>query len=226
MNAATKPAMSPLKQRWLLAQAAFEARKKRERWLIVGAAVGALFALGDTLWLSPALKQWKLATAQALQAEKALADLQQAQVLASAQAAQARAQRAAELKQLQAALQALEGRPGALEGARMLALLEELVQRQGGALRLRALSALPDASAPQAVAAAASGAAPARLYRHGIELVLSGPYEALYQYLRELAGSEARLRVRQLSFTVLQHPEVEMTIQVETLSPQAAWLTL
>jgi hypothetical protein len=110
----------------------------------------------------------------------------------------------------------------------MLALLEELVQRQGGAVQLRALSAMPDANAaaPAPAASAASGAAPTRLYRHGIELVVSGPYGALHQYLRDLAGSEARLRVRQLSFTVLQHPEVEMTIQVETLSPQAAWLTL
>lgn len=220
MNAPLKP--NPLKQRWLLANAAFEARNKRERWLIVGAAAAAVFWLCDAFWLSPALKQWKSAQAQALQAEKALGELQQAQVLATAQAAQARVQRAAEREQLESALRVLEGRPGAMAGARMLALLEELVQRQGGALRLRALSALPDTG----IVAAAAADAPPRLYRHAIELVVSGPYGALHQYLRDLSSSEAHLRVRQLGFTVLQHPEVEMTIQVETLSPQAAWLIL
>ena len=115
MNAPLKP--NPLKQRWLLANAAFEARNKRERWLIVGAAAAAVFWLCDAFWLSPALKQWKSAQAQALQAEKALGELQQAQVLATAQAAQARVQRAAEREQLESALRVLEGRPGAMAGA-------------------------------------------------------------------------------------------------------------
>lgn len=215
---------SPLLQRWQQASKAFEARVPRERWLLAGAGLALAVWLGDRLWLAPAQKQLAQAKAQTEQAEKSLAELRAAQELARTQAEQQRRQHEAELTRLRAELQGLEGRPGALEGARMLALLEELVQRQQGSLKLRALSALPDTTAPPA-SAAASAAAP-RVYRHAIELVVSGSYAALHQYLRELVQSEARLRVRQLSFTVRAHPEIEMTLQVETLSPQAAWLTL
>jgi len=212
---------SPLAQRWQAACAAFAARLPRERWLLAGVGLALALWLGDRLWLAPPLQQLKQAQQQLSQSEKALADLRAAQQLAREQAEQQQRQRDTELTQLRAELQALEGRPGALEGARMLALLEELVQRQQGRLQLRALSALPD---PEA-GAPASGTAP-RLYRHAIELVVSGPYANVHQYLQELAQSEARLRVRELSFTVRQHPELEMSLQVETLSPQAAWLTL
>lgn len=220
---------SPLLRRWRQASAAFDARVPRERWLIAGAGLALAFWLGDTLWWAPAQKRLALAQKQTAQAEQALTALRTAQAQARQQDAQQRRQHDAELARLRAELQALEGRPGALEGARMLALLEELVQRQQGSLRLLALSSVPDAGSlapPAAASAAASTPAAPRLYRHAIELVLSGSYAALHQYLQQLAQSEARLRVRQFSFVVREHPEIELTLQVETLSPQAAWLTL
>lgn len=216
---------SPLLRRWQAVNAAFEARVRRERWLLAGAGLALVLWLGDRLWLAPAQKQLTQAKQQLAQSEKSLAELRTAQDLARTQAEQQQRQRDAERTQLQSELLALEGRPGALEGARMLALLEELVQRQQGRLQLRALSALPDPEAGATPANPASAPAP-RLYRHAIELVVSGPYANLHQYLQELAQSEARLRVRSLSFAVRQHPELELTLQVETLSPQAAWLIL
>ncbi|WP_374437456.1 hypothetical protein [Inhella sp.] len=215
---------SPLLQRWQQANKAFDARVPRERWLLAVAGLAFVLWLGDRLWLAPAQRQLAQARQQAEQTEKALAELRTAQQLARDQAELQHKQREDELARLRTELQGLEGRPGALEGARMLALLEELVQRQQGGLKLRALTALPDAAA--APASAAAPAAGPRLYRHAIELVVSGSYGALHQYLRDLVQSEARLRVRQLSFTVREHPDIEMTLQVETLSPQAAWLTL
>ncbi|MBH9551335.1 hypothetical protein [Inhella gelatinilytica] len=211
-------------QQWRAWQQAFDARAPRERWLLAGTVVALALWLGDSLALNPAMKRWKAAQTQAGQLESRVAELRQVQAQARVQAEQQRQQRAAELQRLQAELGRLEGRPGALEAARMLTLLEEVVAQQGGAVRLRALSAKPDTRV--APAAAASEPVGPRLFRHGMEIVVTGRYEALHRYLADLAHSESRLRVRQLALTVREHPEIEMTVLVETLSPQAAWLTL
>ncbi|MBB5204611.1 MSHA biogenesis protein MshJ [Inhella inkyongensis] len=198
--------------------AAFDRRPKRERWLMLGAGLALLLALGDALWLAPALKAYKAAQGRLAQAEQALAQTRQLKDQTEREQLVAQQQRAAEIQALQQRLQALQGQPAALEGPRMLAVLEELVQRQGSALSLRALSALPAASP------AASAQPP--LYRHAVEVVLVGSYAALHRYVQELAQAESRMRVRSMAFVVRQHPEIEMTLQIETLSPQAAWLTL
>lgn len=213
-----------LKARWTVWRQAFDARAPRERWLLAGTLVALGLWVGDSLALNPAMKRWKAAQTQAGQLEGRLAEMRQIQAQARVQAEQQRQQQEAELQRLQGELTRLEGRPGALEAARMLTLLEELVAQQGGAVRLRALAARPDTTPPPATAASAAGGA--RLYRHGIEVVVSGRYDALHRYVADLARSESRLRVRQLALVVREHPEIEMTLLVETLSPQAAWLTL
>lgn len=84
------------------------------------------------------------------------------------------------------------------------------------------------------VAPASSAQAPAtpsgpkehHFYRHGIEMVLSGNYGALHQYLSNLAHDEPRLRVHQMQLTVHRHPELRLTLLLETLSEDRAWLTL
>ena len=205
-------------QRLRALAAAFDRRPKRERWLMLGAAMALLLALADAVWIGPAWRGYKLAQGRLAQADKALAQTRQLKAQNEQEQAVAQQQRAAEIQALQQQLQALKGQPGALEGARMLAVLEELVQRQGSALSLRALSSLP------AAAPAASASPP--LYRHAVELVLVGSYASLHRYVQELAQAESRMRVRSMGFVVHQHPDIEMTLQIETLSPQAAWLTL
>ena len=138
-------------QRLRALPAAFDRRPKRERWLMLGAAMALLLALADAVWIGPAWRGYKLAQGRLAQADKALAQTRQLKAQNEQEQAVAQQQRAAEIQALQQQLQALQGQPGALEGARMLAVLEELVQRQGSALSLRALSALP-AAAPAASA--------------------------------------------------------------------------
>lgn len=211
---------------WRGWMARYDERPRRERWLMLGVAAGVLLWLVDSFWLGPAWKQWQAGRQHEQRADKALADARSALQRQQQEATVEREQRAAELAQLRKAWQEQEGRPGALDGSRMLAVLEELLLRQGGELKLLALNSVPDPDArPGAAATPASGAGQ-RLYRHAIELVLSGKYAALHQYLREIAKHDERLRVRSLHFVVKNHPDVEMTLQVETLSPQAAWLTL
>lgn len=212
-------------QGWRALLARYDARPRRERWLLLGVAAAVLVWLGDSFWLTPSWKQWQAERQHFERAERALGEARAAQQRQLQQATVEREQRVAELEQLRKAWREQEGKPGALDGSRMLAVLEELLLRQGGNLKLQGLNALPDPEAATPAAAASAAAAP-RLYRHAIELVVSGSYDSLHQYLRDLAQHDLRLRVRALHFEVKQHPTVEMTLQVETLSPQAAWLTL
>ena len=93
------------------------------------------------------------------------------------------------------------------------------MERQRGRVQWVALTALPDAAA-----AGASASGPT-LYRHGLNLVVQGRYADLHGYLDALA-SERRLQVRGFQLTVREHPQLELSLHIETVSPQAAWLTL
>lgn len=65
----------------------------------------------------------------------------------------------------------------------------------------------------------------AELYRHGVEMTLKGTYFDLMHYLTELEQLPARLLWGPLELQVEQYPEVKLTLQVYTLSPQRSLLT-
>jgi len=221
------------------AWARFAARSLREQLLLIGVLLVIVFWVTDALWLTPALQARKQALAREATDLDALTQLRSAlQTSAQEQAAQ-RSQRQAELdglRQQWAALQQSQPVAAKADAAHTLALIESLVQRQaqgapGGALQLVALRSLPDtnaAPASSADAASASGAVAApRLYRHGVQVVLSGRYEALQAYVQALARvNDTPLRLRSLSLVVVDHPTLELTVDLETLSPDPAWLAL
>jgi len=216
-------AMASLQQAWT----AFQARAPREKALMLVALLALVLWLGDALFTGPAWQARKQARQQLEQAERALAELR-AKRAAEAQASeQARQRVAGETMQLQEQLAQLQARSALpLDGPRTLALLESLVARQQGRLQLVAMTALPDPAAAGAGAASAAAASGSPIvYRHGLQLVVAGPYEGLHDYLRGLGG-ETQLRVRGFELQVREHPQLELKLTLETLSPHAAWLTL
>ncbi|MFN8851361.1 MAG: hypothetical protein ACK5W4_16865, partial [Inhella sp.] len=73
----------------------------------------------------------------------------------------------------------------------------------------------------------ASAPSAPRVYRHGVQLVLTGRYEALQAYVQALArAGELPLRLRGLSLDVVEHPTLELTVDLETLSTDPTWLAL
>ena len=123
----------------------------------------------------------------------------------------------------QAALRELEQRVAEAEKAvaakkqgftsatRLPALLKDLLG-QGRPVKLEALRVLPGA------AVEAGG----QLYRHGVEMSLRGSYFELVQYLAELEKLPAGLLWGPAELQVEKYPEVKLTLQVHTLSPQRA----
>lgn len=213
--------LASLRKAW----AAFQARAPREKALLLGALLALTLMAGDALFTAPAWAARQAARQQAELAGKALSELRAAVEQQARDRAQALQQQQSERSQLNAQLQQLQANsPAPLDGPRTLALLESLVARQQGRVQLIGLTALPD---PAATAPPTKASAPAELplYRHGLQLLVGGSYADLNAYLRSLA-EERQLRVRGFELTVREHPQLELKLELETLSPQAAWLTL
>lgn len=202
------------------------ARPAREQLLLLAALLAALLWLGDRLFTAPAWAARQQARQQLLAAEQALDAARAQQALQTREAEALRQLQDAERDALRRQLEAQRAAsPLPLDGAQALGLLETLIERQRGRVQLVALTALPDAAAAAGPASAAGSGAPAPLYRHGLNLVVQGRYADLHAYLDALA-SEPRLRVRASQLAVREHPQLELSLHLETVSPQAAWLTL
>jgi MSHA biogenesis protein MshJ len=92
--------------------------------------------------------------------------------------------------------------------SRLPALVRELL---GGARRvnLEQLRVLPGAQVEGS-----------QLYRHGVEMSLTGTYLDLLQYLAALEKLPVRLLWGSTELQVQQYPEVRLTVQLYTLQPQ------
>ena len=239
---------------WLRVMAGFDARARRERYLVALALLGGVALIVWSALIDPAHMR-RLAAERGLAEQRAqLAALAaQTQALqAEGQAPEARA--AAELTQLRQQLEALNARYRALGGSLVApqqvgALLEELLGRQSG-LRLLSLRTLPaapvlgakEAARPVASSAAAaapagsalsaapgaeakaSGNATAGLYQHGVEIRLEGGYAELVAYLERLEKSPQKLLWSSVTLSAEKHPRLVLTLTVFTLSLDRTWL--
>jgi MSHA biogenesis protein MshJ len=122
----------------------------------------------------------------------------------------------------QAALRALEQRLAEAERAlgakkqafasatRLPGLLKDLLGK-GNSVTLETLRVLPGTRMEGS-----------QLYRHGVEITLTGGYFDLLQYLAELEELPSRLLWGSGNLQTEQYPAVRMTLQVYTLAPQAS----
>jgi MSHA biogenesis protein MshJ len=236
---ATQRSMAERVPAW---QRAFDARPRRERLLMIAAAVAVIGLGGDVLWLNPAWHQWSATRQREAQAADALHRLQASRAEDTAQAAAANARLRDDIEQLRRRVaegeMALRDASATLVPAHeMVPLLERVLARAGG-LKLRAMQSLGrtpvSAAAPAgtpAPAAAANDAAALKpatgtLYRHEIELSVEGSYADLLAYLKAIEQSPQRVIWAGMTFEVTQHPDVKLTLRLATLSPDREWLEI
>jgi MSHA biogenesis protein MshJ len=229
-------------ERLLAYQHAFDARPRRERLLMIAAAVALIGLGGDVLWLNPAWHQWSATRQREAQAADALQRLQASRSEDMAQAAAANARLRDDIEQLRRRVAegetALRDASATLVPAHeMVPLLERVLARAGG-LKLRAMQSLGrtpvGTAAPTGIpapAAAANDAATAKqpagaLYRHEIELSVEGSYADLLAYLKAIEQSPQRVIWAGMKFEVTQHPDVKLTLRLATLSPDREWLEI
>ena len=64
------------------------------------------------------------------------------------------------------------------------------------------------------------------IYRHAIELTVSGAYLDLYAYLRALEGLSTQLYWGKADLTVANYPTAVLKLTVYTLSLDRAWMSV
>ena len=105
---------------------------------------------------------------------------------------------------------------------RMRGVLAEMLERNKR-LALVDLKTLP--VAPLATAPASPGGNPG-LFRHGIELTVSGSYADLYEYLRTLERLPTQLYWGNVELAVAEYPSVTLKLTLYTVSFDRAWLVV
>lgn len=213
----------------------FDSRQRRERVLLIGAAIAVAFMLADRLWLTPALVGWKAAHSRQGVAATALQKLNADIAQRGADAREEERQLSRDLllwrdkvQQGDAALRSFG--TSLVHAAEMLPLLDHMLTQVGG-LRLRSMQSLPrtELAVPprgaEAASAPKSDSGPA-LYRHGVELTVEGSYGDLLAYLQALESMPQRVLWGGVQLKVEQYPKALLTLRLYTLSLDRGWLEL
>ena len=198
----------------------------RERVLIFAAATLVLLFLGDALALMPLRDQQRRFSAEIAQRQTELRTVQaELQRLARTREADPDARNRERLAALRAettvlAAQLAEEQRRFTSPQRMREVLGEMLERNKR-LRLVDLKTLPitDLAAPQ-------GHAGRRIFRHGVELTLSGSYLDLHAYLRSLEELSTQLYWAKAEMNVTAYPAVSLRLTVYTVSFDKAWLVV
>lgn len=232
-----------MKAEWKKWSAGFAARAPREKKILALAALALVYAATDAIWLTPSLNAYKSGNKAIAQKTAELARTQ-------AQAAQLSEQMRLQEQQTRAALDAGQRDLGGVV-AELAEFEKTLVpaRRMGDFLRgllpgagievvsLKTLAPTPlivrDAGKPAnpPVAPAGPGAPPkgkdaANLYKHGVEITLSGSYPALLDYLNRLEQSPQKVLWGRLELRAETYPRSELTLTLYTLSLDPSWLVV
>jgi MSHA biogenesis protein MshJ len=198
----------------------------RERALLFGAAALALVFLVNSLLVQPLRARHRVLGGEIARQEGELRILQsELQRLARAQDSDPDAMNRRRAAQLRAELAALESnlveeQRRFTSPQRMREVLEEMLQRNKG-LHLVELKTLPIADL-----AGAQGPAARRVYRHGVELTVSGSYLELYAYLAALERLSTQLYWGKVDMQANAYPVATLKLTVYTLSFDQAWLVV
>jgi MSHA biogenesis protein MshJ len=227
-----------VKRLWLRYAERIDALSLRERVMVFSAAMAVLLALVHGLYIDSEVQRERRLTgtlAQKQTESKTLQD-QLAKLVTGRGADPDRLPRErlaavrAELSDVEARIAAEERKFTAPE--QMRKVIEELLARSRG-VELRTLKNLPTTSIAEARAQAApQGAKPAAapaerlIYRHGIEVTVTGSYLDLLGYIADLERMPTQLYWSSLEIDARNFPRHTMKLVVYTLSLNPTWLNV
>jgi MSHA biogenesis protein MshJ len=204
----------------------------RERALIFAAAAFLLVSLIDALFLNPLLLKQKRLSAQVVQQQEKMKDIQ-AQLAALLKAGEDAASspqrvRALELrKQIDEGKAYLQERRDKLVPPEKMAELLEQVLKRDQRLQLVALTTLPVSPLVESTGDAATAQATGletQIYKHGVKITVRGTYADLLQYLSALERLPTQMFWGKAQMNVIEYPTVELTLTLYTLSLDKTWL--
>jgi MSHA biogenesis protein MshJ len=229
--------VNPAKAQWQKLEARFNALVMRERVLVLVAVVAGTAFMFDTIGIRPLEARMKRLEQQVAESRQ---NIKVAETSLNTQEAVAdpdtvkRSYRDALQKQLAEIDQNMLGlQRGLVPPEKMAKLLEEMLAR-GGGLQLVSLRTLPvQRIDSQNSAAAKPGDKPAKtgtkdtertIYQHGVEVTLQGSYPELLEYLVQLEKLSWQMFWGRISVNTEQYPRLRVTLTVQTLSLNKAWL--
>jgi MSHA biogenesis protein MshJ len=228
--------VNPVKVQWQKLSARFDALAMRERVLVLVATVVGVAFVYDTLATRPLevrIKRLVQQVAESRQNVKIAEITLRSQDTVVDPSAVKRSYRDALRKQLAEIDQNMQGlQRGLVPPEKMAKLLEEMLTR-GGGLQLLSLRTLPvqrfeTPSAAPAAKPGDKGAKPKEperaVYQHSVEITLQGSYPDLLEYLAQLEKLSSQMFWGRISMETEQYPRLRVTLTVQTLSLNKAWL--
>ena len=206
-----------------------DAMSLRERVLIFLAAVAVLVLIADNTLLEPILRRQKINSQTNQQQQDEMRTMQlQLQAYAQARTSEGARAKRQRLEKRRAELVELDrelaGKQGELVTPdRMTRMLSEILKRHPE-VDLVSLRSLPPTGLTQ-VPTQSPGAA-AALYRHGIEITVSGTYFKMLSYVTELERNRERIFWGDMDLQAGAYPTITLKITLYTLSPEKTWLVI
>jgi MSHA biogenesis protein MshJ len=238
-----------MKRLWQQYSAKMEAATLRERVLIFAAAAAVLIGLLNFTLIEPELAKQRRLSREVAQRQGEIKSMQeQLQKLALARQADPDQANRRQLEALRGQIAELDAKLNEEQRKfappeRIGALLEELLARnrrlQLVDMRTLPVAALDSSGVPQKPAAAAAEKPAADkgatgrpavpgpggpIYRHGVEITVTGNYLDLLAYLRDLEKLPNQMYWGKLDLSVPAHPQTILKLSVYTLSLDLAWL--
>ena len=202
----------------------------RERVLIFLAVAVVVVAIADSALFDPISRRQKVNSQRIHQQEDEIRTMQ-GQVQAYAQArtgddANAKRQRLEKRKLELAALdrELAARRSELVPPERMAKMLYEIVKRNPD-VELVSLRSLPATGLTQSLIAIL-GSGGLALYRHGIEITVSGSYLKMLTYVNQLERLPAKIMWGNMDLQAAAYPVVTLKITLYTLSPEKTWLLI
>lgn len=226
-----------MKQYWERYAALFNTRNSRERALILVMVLVVVWALLGSLLLDPMLAKKKRLTQEANQQQTQMQQLhaQIENMLSAGRVdpdATTRIRLAALSQKLEQSRAALQSVQQSLVPAEKMALLLEDVLTQNRNLKLVSLKTLPVSGVLEMPADTAPSKnekkppAGPTIYKHGVEIAVSGSYAELTQYLDTMEKLPWRMIWSKAEMRVEEYPLVTLTITLYTLSMDKTWLSV
>jgi MSHA biogenesis protein MshJ len=207
-----------------------DAMSLRERVLIFLAVAVVIVAIADSVLFDPISRRQKINSQRIHQQEDEIRTMQ-GQVQAYAQARtgdneNAKRQRLEKRKLELAALdrELAARRSELVPPERMAKMLYEIVKRNPD-VELVSLRSLPASGLNQSLTAIL-GSGGLALYRHGIEITVSGSYLKMLTYVGQLERLPAKIMWGNMELQAAAYPVVTLKVTLYTLSPEKTWLLI
>jgi len=207
-----------------------DAMSLRERVLIFLAVAVVVVAIADSALFDPISRRQKVNSQRIHQQEDEIRTMQgQVQAYAQARTGDNAGAKRQRLEKRRLELAALDRELAARRSElvppeRMAKMLHEIVKRNPD-VELVSLRSLPATGLTQSLTAIL-GSGGLALYRHGIEITVSGSYLKMLGYVGQLERLPAKIMWGNMELQAGAYPAVTLKITLYTLSPEKTWLLI